>query len=210
MNFDRTQPVLAKPVDQKARIRMLWMVTLALVVTVLFTRPFAAPSTGLHRTFEHTGELMVIFGIIGRLWSTLYVGGRKNAELITKGPYSLTRNPLYLFSMLIVTGASMMTGSLVVSFVFPLLFWAIFLRTAKNEAEFLRHKFGARFDDYASKVPLFWPNFRSFENSDITIQTHALTRTARDSAFLLLIVPANEILEYLQDTGAVSALLSIP
>jgi protein-S-isoprenylcysteine O-methyltransferase Ste14 len=33
-----------------------------------------------------------------RLWCSLYISGYKNSQLITSGPYSLCRNPLYFFS----------------------------------------------------------------------------------------------------------------
>jgi protein-S-isoprenylcysteine O-methyltransferase Ste14 len=36
-----------------------------------------------------------------RLWSTLYIGGRKRVVLVSDGPYSLCRNPLYVGTFLI-------------------------------------------------------------------------------------------------------------
>ena len=46
------------------------------------------------------GWLFVGIGVMGRIWCSLYISGFKNAKLVTEGPYSLCRNPLYLFSYL--------------------------------------------------------------------------------------------------------------
>jgi protein-S-isoprenylcysteine O-methyltransferase Ste14 len=51
-----------------------------------------------------------VIAILGRAWSTRYIGERKANLLVTEGPYSVSRNPLYLFSFL---GAQ--TGSLLIA-----------------------------------------------------------------------------------------------
>lgn len=45
------------------------------------------------------GLLLVGVATVGRLWCSLYISGHENSELITTGPYSLSRNPLYFFSL---------------------------------------------------------------------------------------------------------------
>ena len=46
---------------------------------------------------------MILICILGRTWATLYIGGQKQRELVTKGPYSVVRNPLYLFTLFVRT-----------------------------------------------------------------------------------------------------------
>ena len=45
-------------------------------------------------------------------WSSLYIAGRKGRELVTVGPYSTCRNPLYFFSIVGAAGMGAQSGSL--------------------------------------------------------------------------------------------------
>jgi protein-S-isoprenylcysteine O-methyltransferase Ste14 len=46
------------------------------------------------------GLLLVGIATVGRLWCSLYISGRKSAELVMDGPYSICRHPLYFFPYL--------------------------------------------------------------------------------------------------------------
>lgn len=78
-------------------------------------------------------------------------------ELITTGPYSLVRNPIYLgmFGMLISTGLAVGRWPIVItaSAIF-LIGTEIRIRTEEN---LLREAFGEKFEEYARKVPAFVP-----------------------------------------------------
>lgn len=83
---------------------------------------------------------------------------RKDQALATTGPYARTRNPLYLGSAFLaagfaVAGRSWWAGSLVVAY-FTVFYYAVM----RNEEEDLRKRFGATFDEYAARVPLFFPS----------------------------------------------------
>ncbi|MGB4295037.1 MAG: hypothetical protein WBJ16_05340 [Smithellaceae bacterium] len=41
------------------------------------------------------GAVLVGVASMGRLWCSLYIAGYKAEILVTEGPYSITRNPLY-------------------------------------------------------------------------------------------------------------------
>jgi hypothetical protein len=82
---------------------------------------------------------------------------RKDRELATAGPYARTRNPLYLGSAFLaagfaIAGRSWLAGAIV------LIYFAVFYYAVMgNEAEDLHRGFGAEFDAYAARVPLFFP-----------------------------------------------------
>jgi len=86
---------------------------------------------------------------------------RKGEAVATTGPYARTRNPLYLGSALLAMGfvaasRSWVVVALVAAYylaLYPFLMW-------REEAE-LRRRFGSLFDEYAKRVPLFWPRLRS-------------------------------------------------
>ena len=82
---------------------------------------------------------------------------RKDEALATTGPYARTRNPLYLGSAFIAAGfieagRSWWAGALVGAY-FAVFYYAVM----RNEADDLRKRFGPIYDEYAARVPLFYP-----------------------------------------------------
>src|SRR5690348_8154731 len=75
----------------------------AAIVTV-FSRSPVAGRPWLHLGALSVGWTTFMAGAALRFWATLYVGGRKEEQLIMEGPYSICRHPLYLGSLLL--GAS--------------------------------------------------------------------------------------------------------
>jgi len=76
------------------------------------------------------------------------------------GPYSYTRNPLYLGSMLMAFGFAAASRSLEITVLLTLLFIVIYAPTIYSEEQFLRSTFPA-FDSYAKRVPRLLPRFTS-------------------------------------------------
>lgn len=149
--------------------------------------------------FETFGLLLLLVCVFGRLWSILYAGGNKNVVLVTSGAYSVTRNPLYLFSVLGAVAIGLLFGSLMLAFVLGALAYAILYFTARREAEFLRSKFGLKYDEYARRVPFFLPNFNIYVESESTLfHPKALGATFKDGIFFLSVIPLVELTEYLR------------
>ena len=93
---------------------------------------------------------------LGKQW-TYQARVLKDHDLITQGPYSIVRNPIYLgmFGMLLSTG-------LVFSHWWLALIAIAFFLVGNNiriraEEKLLRESFGQKFDDYAARVPAFLP-----------------------------------------------------
>jgi protein-S-isoprenylcysteine O-methyltransferase Ste14 len=134
--------------------RKFWMrrrVRLGYPVAVVYWL-FAAPTW---RSIAY-GAIVAALGLIVRAAAAGYL--RKDRELAVTGPYSLTRNPLYLGSAIlaagfVVAGHSWIAG-LLVSVYFAIFYYAVM----RNEEEDLRMRFGIDFDAYASRVPLFFPS----------------------------------------------------
>lgn len=200
-----------KPFRQKNRIVFLWLFAAFVVTVMILGRPVLQETSPLHDLFEVCGFLLVLTGVFGRLWSILYIGNKKNASLITSGPYSVTRNPLYFFSMIAVTGAGLFYGSLALTAVLGVGTYFVFYYTAKREENYLRSLFGSQYKVYAQTVPLFWPDFGLFKSDkEVTFSTRALATTFRDAVFFVLLYPALELLEYLHVSDLVVALFHLP
>jgi len=103
------------------------------------------------------GLILLAVGVFGRLLSTLYIGGRKSSEIVTEGPYGLTRNPLYFFSFLGLLGLGLASANpaflVVLVLAFALYYPGVF---AQEEAKLLR-KHGEPYAAYQKRVPRFWP-----------------------------------------------------
>ncbi|MHB8301304.1 MAG: methyltransferase family protein [Acidobacteriaceae bacterium] len=98
--------------------------------------------------------LLVVPGILLRGYASGYVN--KNEELATTGPYSCTRNPLYLGSLSIAFGFALAARSIWIALALALLFAAIYLPVIAGEEEYLRAHFSG-YDEYASRVPRLLP-----------------------------------------------------
>lgn len=104
------------------------------------------------------GGVITAFGLLVRGAASGHL--RKDQELATTGPYASTRNPLYLGSAFlaagfIIAGHSWWAG-LLVGVYFAVFYYAVI----RDEEENLRKRFGAAFDEYAARVPAFFPLFR--------------------------------------------------
>ncbi|TIP81472.1 MAG: isoprenylcysteine carboxylmethyltransferase family protein, partial [Mesorhizobium sp.] len=107
--------IAPQPFNQRKRLLVVQALSIAAIGALLFSRPGWNEASSLHEVVEMIGFVLILVCIFGRLWSILYVGGRKNSELAVRGPYSITRNPLYLFSTIGAFGVGFMFGSLIVA-----------------------------------------------------------------------------------------------
>lgn len=105
------------------------------------------------------GWVLVGIGVMGRIWSASYISGFKNSNLVTDGPYSLCRNPLYFFSFAGGLGVMLITETLLLPTLFAALFWASYQHVIRQEEETLRRRHGPAYEAYCGRVPRFWPNF---------------------------------------------------
>lgn len=103
------------------------------------------------------GHLLVAAAAFGRVWSTLHIGGHKNGRLCRSGPYARTRNPLYFFSWVGVTGIALLFRQ---PWLVPLA-WAGFALSfaplIRIEEARLAGLFGADYERYRREVPRFFP-----------------------------------------------------
>lgn len=78
-------------------------------------------------------------------------------ELVTQGPYSLVRNPIYLGMFGAILGAGLVFARWWTFLVAIVLFLIGNHVRITAEERLLRETFGAKFDDYARRVPAFLP-----------------------------------------------------
>jgi protein-S-isoprenylcysteine O-methyltransferase Ste14 len=105
--------------------------------------------------FFSAGILMAGLGLALRVWASGYLD--KGKQLATSGPYSWSRNPLYLGSFIMGLGFSMAAASPWLTALFLILFVAVYLPVMKREEHELTQAFGSDYVVYRDRVALFLP-----------------------------------------------------
>lgn len=198
-------------VFQKWRRVVIGALLVVLLALLLFVGSNYQPESPIHEGVEMAGVVLIFLGIVGRLWSTLYIGGRKSAEVVTIGPYSITRNPLYLFSAVAAAGVGAQVGSITTTVLFFLLCALAFHFVILREEKFLSATFGAEYRAYCERVPRFLPRIRLFnEGKSEGFQSKRLLMTLLDGMLFFLAMPIFELIEAGQTSGALPVILRLP
>ena len=95
---------------------------------------------------------------LGRQWS-LTARVLEAHELITVGPYGLVRHPIYtaLLGMILATGLAVSYWFILLSAL--ALYWLGTKIRIESEERLLKAEFGARFDEFARRVPALIPHW---------------------------------------------------
>lgn len=151
----------------------------------------------LNLALEVSAFALVAIAAVGRIWVSAFMAGRKNQELVVDGPYSIVRNPLYLFSLLGFIGAGLAFEQLTFAMLFGLIFLATHLPTIFSEERFLRHKFGEPFDDYVCSVPRLIPNSWNLRGPAVCqFDSSTYSRAVVDSGLILSMFIVAHVIEW--------------
>ncbi len=104
-----------------------------------------------------------LLGLALRAWAAGCLA--KNQQLATSGPYSYTRNPLYLGTLLVAAGLVAAARSLWLGLLFAAVFVFIYLPVIQLEEQHLRRLF-PEYAAYADRVPALWPKFRAYHGKN--------------------------------------------
>jgi protein-S-isoprenylcysteine O-methyltransferase Ste14 len=190
------RPALDLGAVQKIRKVAVLVALVGLVGLALVTQSIGGADGEWHERVEATGFLAMIVSIVGRAWCSLYIGGRKKAEIVDRGPYSITRNPLYVFSYLGAFGIGAQSGSVTIGLGFVLAAMAVFYLTVRREEAFLEREFGAVYVAYKARTPRFWPRFSLWRDEEqLTIRPTLFVTTIRDGLVFLLAIPVFELID---------------
>jgi protein-S-isoprenylcysteine O-methyltransferase Ste14 len=213
MNSDMAASKAPRGLGGYQRMRRLVLAVLVAVLfaALLFGQSDFPPDTIIHESIEMFGVLLIFLGIVGRLWSTLYIGGRKSAEVVTGGPYSITRNPLYLFSTLAAAGVGAQMGSVAATIGFGVFCAAAFHVVILREERFLREALGAPYLAYVARVPRFFPDLSLYQEGDTgSFRPRLLLTTLLDGLVFLVALPAFELIDSAQQAGTLPVLFHLP
>ena len=101
------------------------------------------------------GFPLIIIGIWISLKSA-YTAGEMNigspTELLTSGPYSFSRNPMYVGWTLIYLGVALSANSIWIALFLPIIFIYTYLVDIRKEEQILEAEFGDQYLEYKQKV----------------------------------------------------------
>lgn len=101
------------------------------------------------------GVLLVMCGLMLRSWAAGVL--HKGRELATTGPYALCRHPLYLGSMLMMSGFCLLVASPVDGLVVAVLLCVVYWPTVRREERKLAARYGERWEAFARSSPAIFP-----------------------------------------------------
>lgn len=126
--------------------------------------------------------------------------GQVADQLNTTGAYSLVRHPLYLANSVVILGFSMMPGTLWLPPLALASYWLYFERVMYAEEEFLRDRFGERWQRWADATPANLPDFRNWRRPSLPFS--ARTALKREYLTVTSVALACAFLDYAEDAVA--------
>jgi protein-S-isoprenylcysteine O-methyltransferase Ste14 len=189
------------PALDLAAVQKIRKIAILVALTGLVALSAASQSIGgidgrWHESVEGFGLAAIILAIVGRAWCTIYIGGRKRAEIVDTGPYSISRNPLYIFSFVGAFGVGAQSGSLTIATAFVMAAILVFHFTVLREEAYLLRTFGASYSRYLARTPRFWPRFSLWRDThELTVRPSLFLLTIRDGMVFFLAIPVFELID---------------
>jgi protein-S-isoprenylcysteine O-methyltransferase Ste14 len=132
----------------------------AFLALLLVSESRSGPDSAWAQALFPVGLLLASLGFAGRLWAVAYHAGHKNETLLTEGPYSVCRNPMYLSNLLGGIGVCVTTGTWTAPLLFLAVFAGLYPFVVRHEERNLRRRHGAAFDAYCRSTPALLPAFQ--------------------------------------------------
>ena len=127
-----------------------------LILLFIYAKPTVASAT--------LGMLLIFFGELMRVYSVAFIGSisrtrkdRTGSNLITSGPFSYVRNPLYVANFIIVLGVTVYGAASGIILLTVLLFTLQYHYIVAYEEDILVGSFGEEYENYRKEVPAWFP-----------------------------------------------------
>jgi protein-S-isoprenylcysteine O-methyltransferase Ste14 len=183
---------------------------LVLLLAIFTTHSFEQDGI-IDTVIEMSGLFLLTVCSAGRLWSLLYISGYKTYSLITEGPYSITRNPLYLFSLIGAIGLGLASENLLVLGLLVIFYLLYYPLTIITEEEKLKKNLGQPYIDYMKRTPRFLPKLSLYNSStQYQINTDIFLKCLAYGMWFIWVFIALDLIEMLQQNGYIPVILKIP
>lgn len=200
---------MAIPIIEKLRIPLSRLLAIALIVFILCSESKWEGTIVACLLFA-CGCFLVAIASLGRLWCSLYIAGYKTDVLITEGPYSICRHPLYFFSFLGAIGVGLATETLLIPFVVFLGFTIYYPYAMRSEEEELLKRHGVAYKIYRDATPAFFPQPSLLQEPETyTVHTRIFRKNIFDALWFIWLVGIMEIIEAFHELGILPAIFKL-
>ena len=180
---------------------------LLVLVYVLMAAPPRLVSASLAEVGELVGFVLLVVAAFGRVWCLMFIAGRKCEVLMTDGPYSVVRNPLYVFSFFGAVGLGLAVENPPLAVVMAIIFAVCYPITVAHEEERLSALFGSEYVTYRASTPRWIPSWRHYhEPPTLIVSPTKVLHGMLDAMWFLWVFLFWEILEFLRETGVLTTL----
>ncbi len=169
-----------------------------LVLMLLFARP-----TGVSLLI---GFLITVSGELIRFWGVSYAGSETRTtgavggtQLVTSGPYSYVRNPLYLGNILMYLGVGIMSNAMMpyLQLIALVYFMFQYISIVNIEEEYLSRSF-SDWKEYSANVRRFIPSLKTFRGGGSLVPNFSRAlRSERSSLIALTALTALLVILYI-------------
>jgi protein-S-isoprenylcysteine O-methyltransferase Ste14 len=199
------------PAMHKTRIRETRIVAGLFAAVLLVTQSPWGTDGLLPQAFRWLGYFLIILCVLGRTWSAAYIGGHKARIIVDVGPYSVTRNPLYVFSFVGALGIGFSTGMATPALVIGTIYLVYYRMIIAREEEHLLARHGEIYREYLQRVPRWIPDFSRWREADEPMgYPRNVYLAARDASGFFLAWPMFALIGWLQNMEILPVLLHLP
>lgn len=195
----------------KARQLHSRLFAVAAVALVLVTQPVLEPHALLRQLMLWTGYALVTAGAFGRVYCSAFIGGRKNDVVVRDGPFSVVRNPLYVFSFIATVGIGLQSGMGSLTLLLAGAYAWYYPKVVAKEEAFLTDKFGPGYEAYVHDVPRWIPDMKLWKESEqVDAKPKFMRKTAMDAAIFFIPLPCFYLIALLQAQHMLPVWLTLP
>jgi protein-S-isoprenylcysteine O-methyltransferase Ste14 len=152
---------------QRIKIDGTIMFSAIILTAILCFSPYLYPKDiFIDDLCDFFGLLFILKGTYLRMAARGYKKefSKKGQDLVMSGPYSLTRNPMYLGTFFIGAGFVLIVWPWWFLAIFAFIFFTRFNVQMEKEETYLKKIFGEKYENYCRQVPRFFPSLKASLN----------------------------------------------
>jgi len=115
---------------------------------------------------EMLGFFLLVVAALGRVWCLSFIAGVKNEILVTEGPYSAVRNPLYGFNFLGMMGLGLAVENPPLALLLAIGFAVFYPSVVRREEAQLARRFGDVYIAYRAATPRWIPDWSAYREPE--------------------------------------------
>jgi protein-S-isoprenylcysteine O-methyltransferase Ste14 len=208
--FDLMQNKILYIISKK-RLTVSRIVGFLILLLLLFTERSFDGQQITYWLFKMSGLILISICSFGRLWSLIYVGGYKSNTLITEGPYSMVRNPLYFFTLLGAAVIGLVSENVLVFAVILIFYFLYYPVTIAAEEQKLADRFGQAFAEYKERVPMFIPKLSLYRAPETyNVASGQLLHNFLESLAMIWVFIFLQLIELLHNSNILPVFWKVP